>query len=385
MSFNMSFKQALVAGHYVPPARLSPLLILLKPLSWLYGLGVRLRLWAYRLRLLSVYDAGIPVISVGNLTTGGTGKTPIVIEIAKGLVRVGKTVVILSRGYGASQPLAYGRASHPSHGDEAYMMQAQVPEAVVIVGRDRVATLKRAMRDYRPDYVLLDDGFQYLRLKRSMNILLIDGERLLGNECLLPVGPLREPLSEIRRATLILMTQRVTQSALRTVETWLQRACPSGQSIPVFPVDFELTGLRSMADYSSLQSHPIPFEQLRSRPVIAFCGVAHPQGFRQALHDQGFDILRFFPFADHYIYTQSDLDEIMAVFHQHVAEQPILVITDKDLPKVLPLLDEAAHAHLYTLQRTPHLDGRWFYDEFITQIPGFVKASPHAASTRPGA
>jgi tetraacyldisaccharide 4'-kinase len=374
----MSFKNWITRKHYPPKGQLALLLLPLSPLAWLYGLGIQLRLLAYRLKWLTSHNPEVPIISVGNLTTGGTGKTPIVVELARGLIQAGKTVVILSRGYGAIEPVAYGRAVNPNHGDEAYMIQEQVPEAVVIVGRDRVSTLQHAMHDYRPDYVLLDDGFQYLRLNRAMNILLIDGERLLGNEQLLPAGPLREPLTEIRRANLIFLTQNITQDSMNQVEHWVKQHSEQKQRIQILPIPFQLMGLRPFADFKTLNPKPLPFQQFIHRPVIAFSGIANPQAFEQGLQDQDFQLLKSFRFEDHHSYTAEDVATILALFQQHQAESPILVTTDKDLPKVRAWLPEEAQKETYTLQRTPALDGRWFYDEFITQIPGFVQAGKHA-------
>lgn len=374
----MNFKSWIAEQHYQPQGQLSWALWPFVPLSWFYGAAIQLRLLAYRFKWLDSYEPKVPVISVGNLTTGGTGKTPIVVELAKGLIRAGKTVVILSRGYGARQPVTYSRAIDPNHGDEAYMIQAQVPEAIVIVGRDRVSTLQQAMRDYRPDYVILDDGFQYLRLNRAMNILLVDGDRLLGNRQLLPTGPLREPINEIQRAHLVFLTHSISQEAIQTVEGWIQQHSQPKQRIQLLPVEFQLAGLRPMADFKSLNPHLMPFAELTHRPVIAFSAIANPEGFEKGLEAQGFQLLERIRFEDHHPYTARDVEHLLALYQRHAQESPILVTTDKDLPKVRPWLTEAAEQDTYTLQRLPNLDGRWFYDEFITQIPGFVQVNPHA-------
>ncbi len=376
----MRIKTWIAGLHYQPGKKLSPWLLPLLPLEWAYGLGVSLRLLAYQMGWLKTFQADVPVISIGNLTTGGTGKTPIVVEIARGLIKAGKTVVVLSRGYGAEEPVAYGRALDPSHGDEAYMIQEQAPEAIVIVGRDRVSTLQRAVHDYRPDYVLLDDGFQYLRLGRAINILLIDGSQLLGNGHLLPVGPLREPLDELRRADLIFLTKQISQEAMQTVEGWVKRYGKGKATLQVVPVEFKPAGLRALADFKTVSRHPTGFEQFRQRAVVAFSAVAQPEQFEHDLQAQGLQVIRHFRFSDHHVYSQVDLNEILAVFNQHAAENPILVTTDKDLPKVRKLIPAPIQNAVYTLQMLPSLDGRWFYDEFLTQMPGYVHAGNHVHS-----
>lgn len=374
----MSFKNWIAGKHYQPGKMPSPWLWLLLPLEYAYRLGILLRLLAYQMNWMKVYHAEVPVISVGNLTTGGTGKTPIVLEIARGLIKANKTVVILSRGYGAAEPVDYGRALDPKHGDEAYMMQEQLPEAIVIVGRDRVKTLQRAVHDYRPDYVILDDGFQYLRLARDINILLVDGSKLAGNGHLLPVGPLREPVSEIRRADLIFLTKQISQAGMETVEAWA-KAHVKGKAQPqVLPVEFQAAGLRPLADFRTISKHYAPFSQFEDYPVIAFSAIAQPEAFEKTLTSQGLRMVKHFKFADHYIYTQTDMLEILDLYQEYQTERPILVTTDKDLPKVRRWVPKAMQPYVYTLQMQPALDGRWFYDEFLTQMPGYMKAGKHA-------
>jgi tetraacyldisaccharide 4'-kinase len=376
----MRIKNWIAGLHYQQEKMLSPGLLLLLPLEWAYGFGVSLRLLAYRMGWMKTVHADVPVISIGNLTTGGTGKTPMVVEITRGLIKAGKTVVVLSRGYGAETPVNYARALDPCHGDEAFMIQEQVPEAVVIVGRDRVQTLRRALHDYRPDYVLLDDGFQYLRLKRAMNILLIDGSHLMGNGHLLPIGPMREPLSELKRADLVFLTKKISQEAMNTVEGWIRQYGGGKASLQVVPIEFKPMGLRPLTDFKTMAQHVVDFELLRARPVIAFSAVAQPEQFEQDLKMQGMTLLKHYSFPDHHVYTPQDVNDIVDLFKHHEGDKPIMVTTDKDLPKVRKLLPAEIEASVYTLQMLPQLDGRWFYDEFLTQMPGVRHMGSHVHS-----
>ena len=338
----------------------------LLPLSAAYALGVVARVEAYRLGLLKTVEPGVPVISIGNLTTGGTGKTPIVIELARGLVKAGKSVVVLSRGYGAKKKTDYARANDPQLGDEAYLIQQHVPEAAVIVGADRVYTLERAIIDYRPDYVLLDDGFQHLRLGRSVNILLIDGDNPVGNGHLLPAGPMREPLSAIARADLIFVTKSVTSDVMQQVETWANRY--GGKVTPtVMPVPFQVAGLRNVEHNKILNA-----ENTRSRKVVAVSAIARPEQFEQGLEGLGLEILKHFSFADHHNYRPIDVETVL-YFYERQDEKPMLVTTEKDLPKLLPLLPEKLRPRICTLQICPALDGQWFYHEFLTQMPAISR------------
>jgi tetraacyldisaccharide 4'-kinase len=367
----MSFKRRIASLHYAPGASLSPWLWPLLPLAWGYRLLVEFRLLAYRQGWLKRYVADVPVISVGNLTTGGTGKTPIVIEIARGLIRAGKTVVVLNRGYGAAEPVAYARALDPRHGDEAYLIQEQVPEAIVIVGRDRVQTVRKAIQDYRPDYVLLDDGFQYLRLHRDIDLLLIDGDTLLGNGHLLPVGPLREPQAQLRRADLVFITKTVTTEAMQSVESWV-RAYGNQQraaGVQVVPVGFQPVGVQGLN-----QKSPEPIDWLRGRDVIAFSGVARPERFEQDLEGLGARLIRHFRFEDHHVYTAEDIQAILGFRERCPDEPPALITTDKDLTKVRGLIPLAFQDAVCTLKMAPALDGQWFYHEFLTQMSGRIRA-----------
>jgi tetraacyldisaccharide 4'-kinase len=366
----MSFKHWISKLHY-QPGRLSPWLWFFLPLSLTYQLIIHMRYQAYHLGILKTTEPSVPVISVGNLTTGGTGKTPIVIELAKGLIASGKTVVILSRGYGASEPLPYARALDPKHGDEAYLIQAQVPEAIVIVGRDRVQTLSQAVQDYRPDFVLLDDGFQYLPLQRQMNILLIDGEKIFGNNNLLPAGPLRETLSAMHRADLILVTKQVSTESMKAVENLVSQH--GGKPRPtVLPVPFQANRIKPLLAGSHISN------ALQDQSVIAFSGIAQPEQFERALKLLGANIIHHECFSDHHVYSDNDISNLVRLLEKHTnsAKQvhPLFITTEKDLVKVATMIPTAWQPFTAALQIQPALDGKWFYSEFITQMIGETAA-----------
>lgn len=394
---DMRFKQWMAALHYQPEGRLSPWLWPMLPLAGFYGLGVRLRLWAYQQGWLRSFHPPVPVISVGNLTTGGTGKTPLVIALARTLLAAGHRVVILSRGYGAVEPLPYTRATDPRYGDEAFLIQQAVPEAVVIVGRDRVQTLQRAIREHQPDYVLLDDGFQYLRLERALNILLIDGEVLCGNTQLLPVGPLREPLAEIRRADVIFLTKTVSPESLQQVQDWLKRfpRKRSERSSKTKPVTFEPSQSPSPDTLPmAVAGTPVlsvPFEPVAlrfengaerllrecvGRLAVLVSGIARPTRFELDLTQAGLHIVQHCRFPDHHPYMPEDVETIVSTWRQAFKEKPssppLLITTDKDWPKLKPLLPPDLRDAACTLQTLPALDGAWFYEEFLAGLASNV-------------
>jgi len=366
--------------HYPPriprggkPSVLQKILGLLSPLSWVYELITTFRSGAYRYGWREAFSAPMPIISVGNLTTGGTGKTPIVIALASGLVKAGKRVLILSRGYGATVPLQGVRADDPRYGDEAYLIQEEVPEALVLVGRRREEVLRKAMADYHPDYVILDDGFQYMRLKRTVNILLFDGEALIGNGRLLPLGPLRESMKALRRADIIFVTRSMTQETLDTVERWVRTYHPLGV-LPIMPVPFNVAGLRAVTgDSAKTQTTLIQPEQLAARSIIAFSALARPEAFEKNLLELKLPLLEHKRFADHHAYSEADIKElgrIVKTYTQPHQAPPIVITTDKDwtkarryFPSLFPEIE------IYTLQTLPLLDGYWFYEEFLTRSP----------------
>jgi tetraacyldisaccharide 4'-kinase len=295
-----------------------------------------------------------------------------VIELARGLISSDKTVVILSRGYGASEPLPYARALDPKHGDEAYLIQAQVPEAIVIVGRDRIHTLAQAVQDYRPDFVLLDDGFQYLPLQRHMNILLIDGEKIFGNNNLLPAGPLRESLSALQRADLILTTKQVSTDSMKAVENLVSQY--GGKPRPtVLPVPFHANRLKPL-----LVNSPISLNALQDQPIIAFSGIAQPEQFERDLKQLGANIIHHERFSDHHVYSDHDISSLVRLLEKHAksAKQahPLFITTEKDLVKVATMIPTAWQPFTAALQIQPALDGKWFYSEFITQMIGKTAA-----------
>ncbi len=371
--------EQLAAAHYCPANALPSWLQGLLPFEGFYSLGVSARLAAYQWGLIKSVAASVPVISIGNLTTGGTGKTPIVIALAKGLIRAGKRIVVISRGYGASHPLPCVRAGDPRHGDEACLIQEQVPEALVMVGRDRIHVLNEVLQQHQPDYILLDDGFQYLRLQRDMNILLCDGEALIGNGHLLPVGPLREPLAQIRRADVVFVTRKVSTEVLQTVEGWIRRYHPN-PNIPVLPVPFQGAGLRPVQS-----AQPVDIDYFAGRRIIAFSGIARPDAFERDLTEAGLHVLAHQRFPDHHAYTQADINAVLALPDLYSDEAPMFVTTEKDWPKVRSLFPVEQQGALYTLQMLPALDGRWFYEEFLTQMPmrstrqSTQAGSPHRA------
>jgi tetraacyldisaccharide 4'-kinase len=264
--------------------------MLLWPLSLLYGVFVRLRVWLYAKGLLKQKRLNAPVVSVGNLTVGGTGKTPMVIWIAEKLLAEGKHVAILSRGYRGANGTS----------DEIELMKFRLQGRVVFgVGKDRFSEGQRLETQQPIDVFLLDDGFQHLQLARDLDILLMDASRRLAGESLLPAGRLREPLSAMSRANILVFTR--TENMPGTVD-----AIQKLNQFPVFAAATQLVGFRRLGGEISLLSS----SDVGAGPFFAFCGLGNPDAFFRDLRDWGLAICGQMVFPDHHRYTEEDVLQI---------------------------------------------------------------------------
>jgi tetraacyldisaccharide 4'-kinase len=280
----------------------------LLPLSLAYGEVVRIRVWMYARNVLKQKRLSKPVISVGNLTVGGTGKTPMVIWLAERFLAEGKSVGILSRGYKGS-----GGTS-----DEIELMKARLQERARFgIGADRYAQGRRLEENGEVDVFLLDDGFQHLRLHRDANILLMDASKPLGNERLLPAGRLREPLSEMGRADFLVFTRTETSPAT-------QAAVEKFNEFPVFAAATRLIGFRRHGHGLQLASA----KEIGDGPFYGFCGIGNPGSFFLDLKNWGVALAGESVFVDHHRYDQRDASEIEAVATRAGARA--LVTTEKD-------------------------------------------------------
>ena len=274
-------------------------------LAWVYGLLVKFRHWLYHSKILESKSLPVPVVSIGNLTVGGTGKTPAVILIAGILRDKGVRTAVLSRGYkGRGQErvnvVSDGREVllGPSQaGDEAYLMAQNLPGVPVLSGRDRYSLSRYAIEHFNTEALVLDDGFQHLRLARDLNLLLLDAADPWGNGCLVPAGPLREPMAEARRATAFLIT-RAEQRPGRLIE-FLEHEFPGR---PVFTARHRPVRLNALE--GGQEREP---EYLAGRRLLAFCGLAKPMTFLETLTRLGAEVAVFFKWPDHYQPQSRDL------------------------------------------------------------------------------
>src|SRR5256712_10340872 len=264
-----------------------PLLrMLLWPLSLVYGIAVSARTRFYAHGWLKQKRLKGTVISVGNLTVGGTGKTPMVIWLAEKFLAEGKRVAILSRGYRGTNGTS----------DEIELMRFRLQDRVSFgVGGNRFTQGRRLESQQSIDVFLLDDGFQHLQLARDLDILLMDASRPLAGEALLPAGPLREPLAAMSRANLIIFTRAETASG--TLE-----AIRKLDQYPVFAASTRLLGFRRFGG----ELTPLSANEIGAGPFFAFCGLGDPDAFFRDLRNWGITICGQAAFPDHHRYTQRD-------------------------------------------------------------------------------
>jgi tetraacyldisaccharide 4'-kinase len=294
----------------IPP----PLAIALWPLSCLYGLAMRVRAWLYSKQWLKQKRLQRPVISVGNITVGGTGKTPMVIWLAERLLSEGKRVAILSRGYRGSSGTS----------DEIELMKQRLQGRVKFgVGPDRYVEGQRL--EARVDVFILDDGFQHLRLARDMDIVLVDSTRPLQHEFILPAGRLREPLSSLNRAHAVVFT-RTEQSEL---------TISAIQKVPQFAIYPAVTKLLGFRKQGVGDSHE-PLRASITGSCFAFCGIGNPGAFFANLERWGLQLAGRRIFRDHHRYTSGEIAELERAAQS--AGASALVTTEKDAHNIGPAL-----------------------------------------------
>ncbi len=296
-------------------------------ISLLYGMAVRLRACAYDWGLLRTRGLPIPVISIGNITLGGTGKTPAAVNVAGILLKHGREPVVLSRGYGRSDRspvlvVSDGKSKvldPVSGGDEPVLIARRHPRVPVVVGGDRYRSGTMAIERFHPDIAILDDGFQHIRLKRDLNIVLIDAVDPFGSGRLFPAGILREPLTALRRADIVLITRAdEAENIIRLKET-----VKLYSDAPIFTARYVP---RDIVNVATGETRPLDF--LAGKPVFAFAGIARPDSFISLLRTLGAIVSGTAVYGDHHSYTRSDLAGLVLMAGER--NSALLATTEKD-------------------------------------------------------
>lgn len=293
-----------------------------------YGLAVRVRNHLYDRKWKTIHCVGVPVISVGNLTLGGTGKTPCVEYVCRTLSDAGFRVAIVSRGYGVE--------AGPN--DEALMLEECLPDVPHLQGRDRVTVAKLAIEELECEVIVLDDGFQHRRLHRELNIVLVDASRAIWGDRMFPRGTLRDPLSSLKRADVLIVTR--WDQHVGTVDGWAKLQLRFSNLLQV-------KATHSPSELLDAEGNAHPFSTLENHPISIFSGIGHPAGFEATVRGILSDSSQLLTsqtrvYPDHHNYTRDDVAELRR-WAETLPSETVILTTHKDLVK-LQLLELSGRA-----------------------------------------
>ena len=337
-----------------------------------YEMAARFRLWCYRQGWFRTQRLPHLVISVGNLTVGGTGKTPVVMHLIERLQAQGRRVAVLSRGYRRISQAPQLLVSDGQRvlvgpeeaGDEPYLIARRCPGAVVAVGADRYALGQWVLSRVPVDCFLLDDGFQHVQLHRDLNLLLIDATDLAGLQAALPIGRLREPLSAAARATAIAITRVDVEHDAAQVWQLMQQAC--GELPPPVLVGFPAEEFRRVG-----KEERRPLTTFRGRSAVLFSGIGNAASFHTVVSRLGVTVAGTVALPDHVHYTDSMVKTIRA--RANACGTDLLVTTEKDADKVAPFLNP--HDFCWAVRlRTMVLKGEEQLEQLLRFDPQATKA-----------
>lgn len=315
----------------------APIRTWLGGVAYLYGLAVRAGSWAYDGGWRTPRRLPCRVVSVGNLTVGGTGKTPMVILLTEWLLAEGRKVAVLSRGYKRESAddfvlVSDGRrvlVGPAEAGDEPYLIATRCPKAIVAVGADRAAVGRRVLSQLEVDCIVLDDGFQHRQLARDLDVVLLDAMDATGLDALLPAGRLREPLSGLRRAGAVVITRADSKQDVAAVHARIDPVLTGKpvQAEVVFPAD-------SVVSVSTGEQRPLDWCVGKKTWLVS--GIGNSDSFRRVAMASGFQVLGETSFVDHHAYRREDLDRVRMQAGRANAE--IVLTTEKDAGKLASLL-----------------------------------------------
>ena len=329
---------------------------LLFPFSLIYGCVVRVRNWFFDIGILKSVDVGVPVISVGNITAGGTGKTPMVIAIGNMLIDAGKKVGVISRGYGrtSSGTLVVNDGVHIladalTGGDEPLLIARRLKGAIVIVDEQRARAALKGVKEYGVDVIILDDGFQHRYVKRDIDIVLMDENNSPFNTALLPAGYRREPLRNLKRASAVVVTKVHSEISANSLLTRKEVTTQNKYSS-----SFQATGIRHV-----LGDVEQSLALLKGHSAVAVSGVAQPEGFLREIESKGVKIKKTFSFSDHHRYTK---EEIVSILNSFIKEKTDFILTtEKDGVKLEAFKNEfnGVPAFALVMNIAIHQQGQW--------------------------
>lgn len=327
-------------------------------LSVVYGAVIRVRALLYWLRVLPRKELPCPVISIGNVTLGGTGKTPMVVHVASLLQKKQKRPVVVSRGYGRENEAQIMVVSDglsvlvdaKQGGDEPVLIGLRLPGVPVIVGGNRYQAGREALRRFEPDAVILDDGFQHVRLKRMLDIVLVDAINPFGNGKLFPAGILREPVSVLKRAHAVMITNADKVGDIGPLRETIGRATTAriftSRQVPV-----------DLVECCSGETKQLSV--LRGTRVLAFSGIARPAAFNALLRTLGAEVAGDHAYPDHYDFGKADLVDVF----REAADRNVsmIITTEKDVVRLKKLRPDG----IWVLRIDLTVDEQDAWEEFL--------------------
>ncbi len=350
--------------------------------SRFYRTAVQFRIWLYDKRFIRNHALGCLVVSIGNLSCGGTGKTPVVEVFAKTLSSKGRKVAILSRGYRSKKRSTWDKLKHMFDnqkieippkvvsdgqnllldsayaGDEPYMLASNLKDVAVLVDKDRVKSGLYAIDKFGTDVLILDDGFQYLMLKQHINIALVDTTDPFGNGNVLPRGMLREPIKNIRRADYIFLSKSDGHHKLKHLKSFIKRHNPRAEII-------ECTHRPKYLEKVYHRGEREPLSMLKGAKVAALSAIACPAGFEGFLESLGANLVARESYADHHRYTQQEIIDFINV--AKAAGADYIVTTEKDAVRI-PKLDRRDVQMYFLRVEIDILSGQESFDQCISRI-----------------
>lgn len=314
--------------------------IFYSPLSWIWESVYFFRRACYDYGILRQRSFQVPVISIGNLTFGGTGKTPFTLWLAEYLHKKNKKVMILMRGYKgklehSSGIITAGKMMTPDpveYGDEPLLFARRLEDATIVVGKNRSENLSFYFPKVEPDVVLLDDGHQHIKIKRKLNIVLFDATMPMIRYRVAPLGYMREGFQALKDADLVVIGKAdvAGPEKIKTLKKFLQPHLPVG-------VEFAEVGFRPNGFYNAANDLVLKAEDIRGKKVIGVAGVANPQSFFKLLEELGAEVIVTESFPDHYYFKP---DEINALLSYAKSEDALLVTTEKDMVRIKKIIED---------------------------------------------
>ncbi|MDB4127585.1 tetraacyldisaccharide 4'-kinase [bacterium] len=362
--------------------------ILLRGLSWLFRLGVRVRLRLFRKGWKTQSNLGTMVVSIGNITVGGTGKTPVVERFARELTTRGRKVAILSRGYKSKDLKNPQKWKNPETGkmvisppkivsdgkeillkakyagDEPYMLAQNLPGVAVVVDRDRVRSGRFAVKELGADILLLDDGLQYLDLDHSLDVVLVDQNAPFGNGYILPRGTLREPPSNLCRADYIFLTK----CDGRPLDDLIKRIRKYNKGAEIMQCTHGPKHLQGV-----FHDDVLPLDALKGKYIGAISGIAQPKSFDSLLKELGGKVLFHTTFSDHYAFSKKEIEPFMYRCVNRGVD--MIVTTEKDAVR-FPRPDEIDVPIYFLRIEVKILDGEEVWERCVERICQRVEREP---------